>query len=142
MRFEMTSGSGGNTRTWTFGGGNTLGGGAGPVRPRNMDEYVVNNLATAFTILTSHIFYCSFIRRRDEPGLQRGDISGAMMAQYLMALLASGPGRRGQHGGDPTGDPFGGPGMGGPEGGRWGDYAFSQDGVPKNIGVSEWGWLT
>lgn len=119
VRFQMTSGSGSNVRTWTFGGGNTLGGGTDG--PRNMEECVQK--LYDLSGLLSHTTSYSLMRRRDEPGTPRGDISGAMMAQYLMALLAGGPGRGGRHGGDMFGDM-----LGGPEGGRLGDYAFSQEG--------------
>ena len=52
-----------------------------------------------------------------------------MLAQYLLALM--GPGRAA----DPFSELLGGmfpggiPGGGSPEGGRWGDYVFNQEGV-------------
>lgn len=72
------------------------------------------------------------MRRGVEPGSPRGDISGAMMAQYLMSLLGGGAARRSGTGGDPWAAILG-PGFtGGAENGRWGDYAFSQEGARRN----------
>lgn len=79
----------------------------------------------------------------DDPGAHdRQNITGPMMAQYLMALLgAQRPGgARGGAGGDPFAELFGGLGplgglgaFGGGEGqagnGRWGDYVFNQEGT-------------
>lgn len=45
------------------------------------------------------------------------------MLQYLLAMMQQHPGRGGL-----GFDPFGGGVPGGPEGGRWGDYVFNQEG--------------
>jgi E3 ubiquitin-protein ligase RNF115/126 len=74
----------------------------------------------------------SFMRRSDSsdmPGTP-GEIAGPVMAQYLMALLSGMPHGRGGDGEDPFGGMFG-PGMLGPENGRWGDYAFSQEALDQ-----------
>jgi E3 ubiquitin-protein ligase RNF115/126 len=100
FRFEMTSGSGPSARTYILGGPNRLG------RPEPLDRSG------------------SFMRRADqppEPGTAH-DISGPMMAQYLMALLGA-PGGRGEFGNI----------FGGPESGRWGDYAFSQEALDRIV---------
>lgn len=75
----------------------------------------------------------------DRMAHDRTNISGPMMAQYLMALLGTQrPGAvRGGAGGDPFAQLFGGLGplgaFGGGEGqagnGRWGDYVFNQEGT-------------
>jgi E3 ubiquitin-protein ligase RNF115/126 len=71
----------------------------------------------------------SFMRRSDDPTMPStpGDIPGPMMAQYLLALLGGLPHRH-THDGD---DPFA--AMFGPESGRWGDYAFSQEALDRII---------
>lgn len=69
-----------------------------------------------------------FLRRdnQTESGPRRGDITGPMMAQYLLALLGpQGPTGRGM---DPFTELLAGPG-GGASSGRWGDYVFNQEGV-------------
>jgi E3 ubiquitin-protein ligase RNF115/126 len=64
-----------------------------------------------------------FLRRENQSGQRNtGDITGPMMAQYLLALLGQG------RGADPFAEMFSlGPEGGG--GGRWGDYVFNQEGV-------------
>lgn len=70
-----------------------------------------------------------FLRRENQSGPRHpGDITGPMMAQYLLALLGQGPTGRG--GTDPFAEMFSlGPEGGGGAGGRWGDYVFNQEGV-------------
>lgn len=54
---------------------------------------------------------------------ERHQIGGPLMAQYLLAMLAQRAGREGpggSHGGFNV--------LGGPEGGRMGDYVFNQEG--------------
>jgi E3 ubiquitin-protein ligase RNF115/126 len=77
----------------------------------------------------------SFMRRSDSSDVPPtpGEISGPLMAQYLMALLGGSGRRRGGVGGE---DPFAGlfgPSAFGPENGRWGDYAFSQEALDQII---------
>lgn len=72
------------------------------------------------------------MRRSTGPGSPGtpGDISGPMMAHYLLALLG-GIGNRQGHGGD---DPFAAMfGAMGSDNGRWGDYAFSQEALDQII---------
>lgn len=103
VRFEMSSsGPGLGPRTYILGGPNRLG------RPEPLERN-------------------SFVRRAGEPpepGTAH-EISGPMMANYLMALLGGGPGARG--------DPFGGLFGIGAESGRWGDYAFSQEALDQIV---------
>jgi len=56
------------------------------------------------------------------PGDERHPIGGALMAQYLLAMLSQRAGREG------LADPFNGFGLMGPEDGRMGDYVFNQEG--------------
>jgi len=75
-------------------------------------------------------------RGQDMPGAQdarqdRATIAGPLMAQYLLAMLGSRPGR----GNDSFNDMFGGM-FGMPEGaenGRWGDYVFNQEALDQII---------
>jgi len=77
-----------------------------------------------------HMFWCRFLRRDNLGGpRQPGDINGAMMAQYLLALLGQGPTGRGM---DPFAELFAGP-DGGASSGRWGDYVFNQEGVCTSL---------
>ncbi|KAG2076955.1 hypothetical protein BDR04DRAFT_1002302 [Suillus decipiens] len=70
-----------------------------------------------------------FLRRENQSGPRNpGDITGPMMAQYLLALLGQGPTGRGT---DPLAEMF----SLGPEGasGRWGDYVFNQEALDQVI---------
>jgi E3 ubiquitin-protein ligase RNF115/126 len=87
-----------------------------------MSEYVNDN---SFGNI-SHIILRRFMRRDNQSGpRQPGDITGPMMAQYLLALLGQGPTGRGV---DPFAELFAGP-EGGASSGRWGDYVFNQEGM-------------
>lgn len=76
-------------------------------------------------------------RNLDGTGQDRPNITGPMLAQYLLALM--GPGRGGDPFSDMLGGMFGPAGMppGGAESGRWGDYVFNQEGgqIPATKGV-------
>ncbi|KAH9858317.1 hypothetical protein C2E23DRAFT_747551 [Lenzites betulinus] len=63
----------------------------------------------------------------------RANITGPMLAQYLLALM--GPGRAGDPFSDLMGGMFGPAGMppGGAENGRWGDYVFNQEALDQII---------
>lgn len=67
-------------------------------------------------------------RNLDGTAQDRPNITGPMLAQYLLALM--GPGRGGDPFSDMLGGMFGPAGMppGGAESGRWGDYVFNQEG--------------
>nr|QIE48509.1 hypothetical protein [Trametes gibbosa] len=72
-------------------------------------------------------------RNADGPSEDRANITGPMLAQYLLALM--GPGRAGDPFSDLIGGMFGPPGMppGGAESGRWGDYVFNQEALDQII---------
>ncbi|OAX40082.1 hypothetical protein K503DRAFT_855607 [Rhizopogon vinicolor AM-OR11-026] len=114
IRFELHSGpSGGATRTFILGGPNTLN------RPRS-PEHRDRDIPTM----------SEFMRRDNQSGpRQPGDITGPMMAQYLLALLGQGPTGRGV---DPFTELFAGP-EGGASSGRWGDYVFNQEALDQVI---------
>jgi len=74
--------------------------------------------------------FSDFIGGSNAPGQDRGGITGALMAQYLLAMLGSRPGH-----GDPFHEMMGGT-FGGPESlgnGRWGDYVFNQEALDQII---------
>jgi len=99
FRFEMHSRpGGGGTRHIVVGGSNTLG--------RSSDQGEANVPTMS-----------EFLRREND-----NDIRGALMAQYLLALMGHSPAGRG---GDAFSDTFG------AQGGRWGDYVFSQEALDQ-----------
>ncbi|KAK7058501.1 hypothetical protein VNI00_002135 [Paramarasmius palmivorus] len=100
ITFQFHSNGSGGQRTFTLGGPRTLGGGPGGIP--TMSEYLRSGPD----------------RDSDDP---RG-ITGALMAQYLMAML-------GHRGGFP--DMLA--GMDGPERGRMGDYVFNQEALDQII---------
>ena len=65
----------------------------------------------------------------------RQNITGPLLAQYLLALM--GPGRVGDPFSELLGGVFGPGGLpggpGAPESGRWGDYVFNQEGTVRFI---------
>ncbi|KAG1783589.1 hypothetical protein EV702DRAFT_1175627 [Suillus placidus] len=106
----------GATRTLFLGGPNTLN---RPRSPEQRDREVPN--------------ISEFLRRENQSGPRHpGDITGPMMAQYLLALLGQGPTGRGT---DPFTEMFslGPEGGGGGAGGRWGDYVFNQEALDQVI---------
>ncbi|KAG6335467.1 hypothetical protein ID866_3617 [Astraeus odoratus] len=99
FRFEIhTRPGGGGTRHVVVGGPNTLG------RSSNQGDANVPTMS-------------EFLRHENN-----SDIRGALMAQYLLALLGRSSAGRG---GDPFSDALGG------QGGRWGDYVFSQEALDQ-----------
>ncbi|KAI0778698.1 hypothetical protein BD413DRAFT_115422 [Trametes elegans] len=72
-------------------------------------------------------------RNTDGTQQDRPNITGPMLAQYLLALM--GPGRAGDPFSELLGGMFGPAGMptGGPESGRWGDYVFNQEALDQII---------
>ncbi|KAG1754952.1 uncharacterized protein EDB91DRAFT_1096254 [Suillus paluster] len=114
IRFEFHSGPSGATRTLFLGGPNTLN---RPHSPEQRDHDVPT--------------MSEFLRRENQSDpRQPGDITGPMMAQYLLALLGHGPIGRGM---DPFTELFTlGPEGGGPSG-RWGDYVFNQEALDQVI---------
>ncbi|KZT27535.1 hypothetical protein NEOLEDRAFT_1240111 [Neolentinus lepideus HHB14362 ss-1] len=71
-----------------------------------------------------------FMRRNSGDRDPDNAIAGNVMMQYLISMLSQRPGQRG---GDPLGG-FGGlfgPSFGDMDGGRWGDYVFSQDALDQ-----------
>ncbi|KAG1757234.1 hypothetical protein EDB19DRAFT_1656424 [Suillus lakei] len=115
LEFHSTGPSyGGAPRTLFLGGPNTLN---RPHSPEQRDRDVPT--------------MSEFLRRENQSGPRHpGDITGPMMAQYLLALLGHGPTGRGM---DPFAEMFSlGPEGGGP-GGRWGDYVFNQEALDQVI---------
>ncbi|TFK95009.1 hypothetical protein K466DRAFT_641844 [Polyporus arcularius HHB13444] len=112
FRIERASTPGGQTRTFVFGNSPPVGA-SGDGVPRLSD----------------------FAPPRNADGTQQGppNITGPLLAQYLLTLM--GPGR----GGDPFAELLGGmfgPGatpVGGAEPGRWGDYVFNQEALDQII---------
>ncbi|KAH7886051.1 hypothetical protein F5I97DRAFT_1809016 [Phlebopus sp. FC_14] len=102
FRFEMHSAPGGRTRTFVLGGPNTLG------RPSDQRERAVPTMS-------------DFLQRENPQGRHAHDITGPLMAQYLLALMGHGPTTRG--------DPFA--ELLGVQGGRWGDYVFNQEALDQ-----------
>ncbi|KAG2350731.1 hypothetical protein BDR05DRAFT_985702 [Suillus weaverae] len=118
LEFHSTGPSHGATRTLFLGGPNTLN---RPRSPEQRDREVPN--------------MSEFLRRENQSGPRHpGDITGPMMAQYLLALLGQGPTGRGT---DPFTEMFSlgpeGGGGGGGAGGRWGDYVFNQEALDQVI---------
>ncbi|KAH7930920.1 hypothetical protein BV22DRAFT_1053457 [Leucogyrophana mollusca] len=111
VRFEIRTGPGGGGRSFVLGGPNTLG------RAPETSGREVPTMS-------------EFIRRDTEggPNRERGDITGPLMAQYLMALFG-GPHQRG--GGDPFAELFNLGSAEGGGGGRWGDYVFNQEALDQ-----------
>ncbi|KAL4069850.1 hypothetical protein V8B97DRAFT_1918289 [Scleroderma yunnanense] len=97
FRFEVHTGPGRSSRTVILGGSNTLG------RSSNQTESGVPTMS-------------EFLRRNDD-----GHISGTVLAQYLLTLLASNPNARR---GGPFSEIFG-------QGGRWGDYVFNEEALDQ-----------
>ncbi|RPD65085.1 hypothetical protein L227DRAFT_650200 [Lentinus tigrinus ALCF2SS1-6] len=113
IRIERSSTPGGQTRTFVYGNS-----------PRARDS------ADGVPRLSD------FAPPRNVDGTQQGspNITGPLLAQYLLTLM--GPGR----GGDPFAELLGGvfgpgatPGAGGSEPGRWGDYVFNQEALDQII---------
>ncbi|KAJ3535371.1 hypothetical protein NMY22_g6524 [Coprinellus aureogranulatus] len=121
LSFQISS-SGRGTRTVNFGGPNTLG--APPRRNSAGDVPTASEqVPCRYNLQNTEIFYRFLGPGSSNNGADR--ITGPMMAQYLFALL----GNR---------DPFismlgGGMGLGGPEGGRMGDYVFNQEALDQII---------
>ncbi|KAG2156569.1 uncharacterized protein EDB93DRAFT_1310544, partial [Suillus bovinus] len=114
LEFHSTGPSHGATRTLFLGGPNTLN------RPRSPEQQRDGELPTM----------SEFLRRENQSGpRQPGDITGPMMAQYLLALLGQGQTGRGL---DPFAEMFSLGPEGGP-GGRWGDYVFNQEALDQVI---------
>ncbi|EGO05029.1 hypothetical protein SERLA73DRAFT_174065 [Serpula lacrymans var. lacrymans S7.3] len=114
FRFELNGGPSAGQRAFILGGPNTLG------RP---SEQVNHNVLPM----------SEFLRPRDDLGQPHNgsDITGPLMAQYLMAMLGHGPSMRGP---DPFGELFNlGSTEGGDGGGRWGDYVFNQEALDHII---------
>ncbi|KAG1864675.1 hypothetical protein DFJ58DRAFT_772402 [Suillus subalutaceus] len=110
LEFHSTGPSHGATRTLFLGGPNTLN---RPRSPEQRDREVPN--------------MSEFLRRENQSGPRHpGDITGPMMAQYLLALLGQG------RGADPFAEMFSLSPEGGP-GGRWGDYVFNQEALDQVI---------
>ncbi|KAI0361065.1 hypothetical protein OH77DRAFT_1585238 [Trametes cingulata] len=108
IRIERSSAPGGRTRTVVLGGPPNAGGDGIPrlsqFAPRNPDG-----------------------TQQDRP-----NITGPMLAQYLLALM--GPGRAGDPFAELLGGMFGPAGMPpGAESGRWGDYVFNQEALDQII---------
>ncbi|KAI0639925.1 hypothetical protein C8Q77DRAFT_1205336 [Trametes polyzona] len=109
IRIERSSAPGGQTRTFVLGGSSAAGSDEIPrlsqFTPRNPDG-----------------------TQQDRP-----NITGAMLAQYLLALM--GPGRAGDPFSEFLGGMFGPAGMppGSAESGRWGDYVFNQEALDQII---------
>ncbi|KAH7910451.1 hypothetical protein BJ138DRAFT_1087664 [Hygrophoropsis aurantiaca] len=110
LRFEIRTRTGDGERSFVLGGPNTLNPGSPGRDVPTMSE---------------------FIRRGNEqnPNRERGDITGPLMAQYLMALLGRAH-ERGGGGGDPFAEMFNGP-NGDNGNGRWGDYVFNQEALDQ-----------
>ncbi|EIW64009.1 uncharacterized protein TRAVEDRAFT_55066 [Trametes versicolor FP-101664 SS1] len=110
LRIERTNAPGGRTRTFVLGGQPTA---AGDELPRLSQFAPPRNL--------------------DGTAQDRPNITGPMLAQYLLALM--GPGRGGDPFSDMLGGMFGPAGMppGGAESGRWGDYVFNQEALDQII---------
>ncbi|KAG0700666.1 hypothetical protein DFH29DRAFT_807261 [Suillus ampliporus] len=114
VRFEFHSGPSSATRTLFLGGPNTLN------RPRSLEQRD-GDIPTM----------SEFLRRDNQSGpRQPGDITGPMMAQYLLALLGHGPIGRGM---DPFTELFTLGPEGGGQNGRWGDYVFNQEALDQVI---------
>ncbi|KAG1845952.1 hypothetical protein C8R48DRAFT_733505 [Suillus tomentosus] len=111
LEFHSTGPSQGATRT-VFLGPNALN---RPRSPEQRDGEIPN--------------MSEFLRRDNQNGQRPGDITGPMMAQYLLALLGQGPTGRGA---DPFAEMFSLGPEGGP-GGRWGDYVFNQEALDQVI---------
>ncbi|KIJ66219.1 hypothetical protein HYDPIDRAFT_109213, partial [Hydnomerulius pinastri MD-312] len=104
FRFEIHSGPGGGARTFILGGPNTLG------RSPTQGDRPVPTMS-------------DFLRRENVPDNRaQTDISGPLMAQYLLALLGREPTGRG--------DPFS-EFLGDAQNGRLGDYVFNQDALDQ-----------
>lgn len=116
IRLEFHSGpSHGAARTLFLGGPNTLN------RPRSPEQRDRDANPTM----------SEFLRRENQSGPRHpGDITGPMMAQYLLALLGHGPTGRGM---DPFAEMFSLGPEGGGSGGRWGDYVFNQEALDQVI---------
>ncbi|KAI0334401.1 hypothetical protein GY45DRAFT_1295236 [Cubamyces sp. BRFM 1775] len=107
IRIERSNSPGGRTRTYVYGGA-----------PAGHDE--VPRLS-------------QFVPRNPDGTQQdRPNITGTMLAQYLLALM--GPGRVGDPFAERLGGLFGPGGMPpGAESGRWGDYVFNQEALDQII---------
>ncbi|KAF9486587.1 hypothetical protein BDN70DRAFT_941472 [Pholiota conissans] len=114
VTFEVRSPNG--SRTVRFGGANTLGGrnhdGSGPASPDG-----VPNMSTFIRMPPLNPFGIPLGGPSGGAGVDRQNISGALMAQYLMALLG--------HNDTAT--------LGMPENGRMGDYVFNQEALDQII---------
>ncbi|KAI0673647.1 hypothetical protein C8Q78DRAFT_1067924 [Trametes maxima] len=109
FRVERTSAPGGGTRTFVM--GNT---------PSNMGGGEIPRLSQFAP------------RNTDGTQQDRPNITGAMLAQYLLTLL--GPRRAGDPFSEFLGGMFGAAGMPpGAESGRWGDYVFNQEALDQII---------
>ncbi|EPQ60105.1 hypothetical protein GLOTRDRAFT_118519 [Gloeophyllum trabeum ATCC 11539] len=116
VRIEFSSRRPGGVSTFIIGGPNTLG--------RSGSSDSLNGGPPMF------------MRRNSANGGTMGDdpdngIAGNLMMQYLISMLSQRPGQPG--GRDPLGGLGGlfGPMFGGAEGGRWGDYVFSQEALDQ-----------
>ncbi|KAI0363637.1 hypothetical protein BV20DRAFT_975484 [Pilatotrama ljubarskyi] len=109
IRIERSNAPGGRTRTFVLGNPPAA---EGDEMPR-LSQFAPRNL--------------------DGTSQDRPNITGPMLAQYLLALM--GPGRAGDPFSQLLGGMFGPAGMppGGAESGRWGDYVFNQEALDQII---------
>ena len=118
FRFEFRTGggSGSGGRTFVIGGPSSLSGGFTEEPDDRADPTM-----------------SEFLRRSDPgAGHDRANITGPMMAQYLMALLGGSPGRAGGAE-NPFIDFLSGGDAEAARGGRWGDYVFNQEALDQVI---------